>query len=436
MFPRSAPLLRRCTTLLRVALIADLVDEILTNKCPRCGQVFLDFSGCFALSCASCPCKFCAWCFEDCGDALGASGNRPTGCHMHVSQCPHKPADTGAYFAPTALFDAQNQARRKRTLRVFIRDAVEPPLRDAVLMSVVSDLNDPGVGLGPFLQELVGAYAGGGGGGGGGGARAEEQARARAAAEERRAAAQRAANERAAAAEAQRAGEAQARARVAAEERRAAVAWAVAAKKKKQEAADAAAAAGREAAQSAPQRQMDLVLQLTTEHSGLMVVGRERGLRAVNMGLYALHSAPGVAPRVYRRVEAPHKFLFRDALHHWRIASDREDYAAVRLPVGVLRSEGRGPYITDVINGRSRWMFRNAIGKGFTLDPNIIVQCSRAWATANNERRLPPHKHTGRYVRRARRVLPLSAPPRGYLRHATTVSPRRPPAARALAVRA
>ena len=157
MFPRSAPLLRRCTTLLRVALIADLVDEILTNKCPRCGQVFLDFSGCFALSCASCPCKFCAWCFEDCGDALGASGNRPTGCHLHVSQCPHKPADTGAYFAPTALFDAQNQARRKRTLRMFIRDAVEPPLRDAVLMSVVSDLNDPSVGLGPFLQELVGA---------------------------------------------------------------------------------------------------------------------------------------------------------------------------------------------------------------------------------------------------------------------------------------
>jgi len=168
----------------------------------------------------------------------------------------------------------------------------------------------------------------------------------------------------------------------------------------------------------------------------LMVVGRARGRRAVNMGLYALYSDPGDTPRVYRRVEAPHKFLFRDALHHWRIASDREDYAAVRLPVGVLRSEGRGPYITDVINGRSRWMFRNAIGKGFTLDPNIIVQCSRAWATANNERRLPPHKHTGRYVRRARRVLPLSAPPRGYLRHATTVSPRRPPAARALAVRA
>ena len=236
MFPRSAPLLRRCTTLLRVALIADLVDEILTNKCPRCGQVFLDFSGCFALSCASCPCKFCAWCFEDCGDALGASGNRPTGCHLHVSQCPHKPADTGAYFAPAALFDAQNQARRKRTLRVFIRDAVEPPLRDAVLMSVVSDLNDPSVGLGPFRQELVGAYGGGGGGGGGGEAarvereaarveraaaaeaqRAEEeQARARAAAEERRAAAQRAAAERAAAAEAQRVEDEQERRRVAA----------------------------------------------------------------------------------------------------------------------------------------------------------------------------------------------------------------------------
>lgn len=45
-----------------------IIDEILTLRCPRCKQAFLDFDGCFALTCGSCPCRFCGWCLEDCGD--------------------------------------------------------------------------------------------------------------------------------------------------------------------------------------------------------------------------------------------------------------------------------------------------------------------------------------------------------------------------------
>ena len=141
----------------------------------------------------------------------------------------------------------------------------------------------------------------------------------------------------------------------------------------------------------------------------LMVVGRARGRRAVNMGLYALYSDPGDTPRVYRRVEAPHKFLFQCAKNQWpegwRIASDRE------AGVGDLRCEGTDMLITDVIDGRSKWMFRNAIGKGFTLDPNIRVQSLHAWAAANNGRRLPPQKHTENWVRRARRALQFCRSP-------------------------
>ena len=138
----------------------------------------------------------------------------------------------------------------------------------------------------------------------------------------------------------------------------------------------------------------------------LMVVGRARGLRAVNMGLYALYSDPGDTPRVYRRVEAPHKFLFQCARPEgWRIASDRE------AGVGDLRCEGTDMLITDVIDGRSKWMFRNAIGKGFTLDPNIRVQSLHAWAAANNGRRLPPQKHAKNWVRRARRALQFCRSP-------------------------
>jgi hypothetical protein len=42
-------------------------EGLLTRKCPRqnCRQAFLDFDGCFALTCSSCCCGFCAWCLED-----------------------------------------------------------------------------------------------------------------------------------------------------------------------------------------------------------------------------------------------------------------------------------------------------------------------------------------------------------------------------------
>jgi hypothetical protein len=54
-----------------------------------------------------------------------------------------------------------------------------------------------------------------------------------------------------------------------------------------------------------------------------------------------------------------------------------------------------------------------------TQEPNV------GWAAANKGRRLPPHKHTGRWVRRAPRVQLHSAPPRGGQRRATTATPRR-----------
>lgn len=39
-------------------------EKILTLTCPRCGQAFVDFSGCMALTCSrtGCGCGFCAIC--------------------------------------------------------------------------------------------------------------------------------------------------------------------------------------------------------------------------------------------------------------------------------------------------------------------------------------------------------------------------------------
>ena len=63
-----------------------IIEAILTLCCPRCKQAFLDFDGCFALSCSRCSAGFCAYCLADCGrDA-----------HQHVGTCPEGQASLKA----------------------------------------------------------------------------------------------------------------------------------------------------------------------------------------------------------------------------------------------------------------------------------------------------------------------------------------------------
>jgi hypothetical protein len=64
-------------------------EEILQMKCPRCRIAFYDFEGCLAISCSTCPCKFCGWCFEDCGD---------NDAHPHVQTCIQVPKGVDAFF--------------------------------------------------------------------------------------------------------------------------------------------------------------------------------------------------------------------------------------------------------------------------------------------------------------------------------------------------
>ena len=59
----------------------ELVEEVLTFRCPRCRRAFVDFDGCCALTCCNsdCECGFCAWCLKDCGEDA----------HSHVPRCPN-----------------------------------------------------------------------------------------------------------------------------------------------------------------------------------------------------------------------------------------------------------------------------------------------------------------------------------------------------------
>eukprot|EP00656_Telonema_subtile_P053228 TRINITY_DN7649_c0_g1_i2.p1 TRINITY_DN7649_c0_g1~~TRINITY_DN7649_c0_g1_i2.p1 ORF type:complete len:1491 (+),score=142.91 TRINITY_DN7649_c0_g1_i2:123-4595(+) len=112
-----------------------LSDELLTLKCPRCGQAFLDFNGCFALKCSSCPCGFCAWCLSDCG----------ADAHHHVSSCPQKPAGADRFFGSQQQFEQSHQARQSRQIRAYLL-TLDEDVRLAVVRVCAMDLRDTGHG--------------------------------------------------------------------------------------------------------------------------------------------------------------------------------------------------------------------------------------------------------------------------------------------------
>lgn len=110
-------------------------EEILTLKCPRpdCRQAFIDFSGCFALTCTRCQCAFCAWCLADCG----------TNAHDHVRACPHKLASAN-FHGSIQEFNRAQKMRRERLLQGYLQ-SIPGDIRPGVIASINRDLQDLGL---------------------------------------------------------------------------------------------------------------------------------------------------------------------------------------------------------------------------------------------------------------------------------------------------
>ena len=92
-----------------------IIEKILNPSCPRCGQAFIDFEGCFALSCSRVGCTlpphgFCAYCLHDAqGDA-----------HAHVANCQYNIAPGRNVFASIQVFHEAQRRRCQRTLRQYL----------------------------------------------------------------------------------------------------------------------------------------------------------------------------------------------------------------------------------------------------------------------------------------------------------------------------
>ena len=107
-------------------------EQILNCKCPRCGQVFVNFDGCFALKCSRCPCGFCGWCLEDSGS---------DDAHEHVRTCRQKPAGADLFFGTENQFKQAVNKRRRRLLSEYFGQAnLELELKEKILQELTNDL--------------------------------------------------------------------------------------------------------------------------------------------------------------------------------------------------------------------------------------------------------------------------------------------------------
>ena len=114
----------------------EIIEDILTLKCPACSQAFLDFVGCFALSCSKCPCNFCAWCLM--------SSNDDQKNHAHVVRC-ERSKSAGQFFGSFDLFNAAQKQRRQQLLNTYFNSIVNRSVRERVKQACKKDFGDWGL---------------------------------------------------------------------------------------------------------------------------------------------------------------------------------------------------------------------------------------------------------------------------------------------------
>ncbi|KAK3285890.1 hypothetical protein CYMTET_6522 [Cymbomonas tetramitiformis] len=115
----------------------EIVDEILTRRCPTCRTAFHDFEGCFALTCASVTCnqKFCAWCLKPSEPGVEI--------HEHVGNCPE---GDRTIYAPIERFFAHHRARCGQLIEARLAREPQADVREKALDLLRPDLADVGRG--------------------------------------------------------------------------------------------------------------------------------------------------------------------------------------------------------------------------------------------------------------------------------------------------
>jgi hypothetical protein len=138
------------------SLRLDVIEKILTPKCPRCMKAFFGFTGCFALRCAPddgdgdarrqleraggrlggfCGAAFCGWCFADCGQDA----------HDHVkAPCGRNLAADGGYFSTVDLWQQSLRRMQRERLEAYL-GGLEAGVRGPLRAALKRELEDLGL---------------------------------------------------------------------------------------------------------------------------------------------------------------------------------------------------------------------------------------------------------------------------------------------------
>ena len=114
-----------------------VLERLLTLKCPRCDAAFLDFNGCFALTCHRCNCGFCAYCLHDCG----------ADAHRHVANCASNTAPGRNVFGEMADFEAAQRTRRQRLVEQYLATIEDADMRARLVAACAQEFADLGMAV-------------------------------------------------------------------------------------------------------------------------------------------------------------------------------------------------------------------------------------------------------------------------------------------------
>jgi hypothetical protein len=112
-----------------------ITEDIMTPKCPRCKQAFIDFNGCCALTCSNLHCMagFCAYCFEDCG----------SDAHSHVAHCPLG-AGAGLFSNMNCLNKIWKKVRRDK-IQHLLNNGMKTEVKKKLREKMKKDFEELGV---------------------------------------------------------------------------------------------------------------------------------------------------------------------------------------------------------------------------------------------------------------------------------------------------
>jgi len=107
-----------------------IVDELLTSKCPRCAQAFVDYDNCAAVTCCRCGCCFCAYCLHDGGAST----------HAHMTGCASGPLRLHAVGG----WRANHNRRCAERLRAYLA-TLDAEAKAHALLDCAQDLQELGL---------------------------------------------------------------------------------------------------------------------------------------------------------------------------------------------------------------------------------------------------------------------------------------------------